>query len=683
MTRLLGLAFGAVLALSATAYVVYDAWAWDRAAKTIDSGFRKLAAQNSNERPGAIYLEPDSYYWLSYAKRIGEGESLRVRFTHGDNAPYGRPVHWSQSISWLLVIFGKTRQFFTGESWTVALEQASVWVNPLLLILLSSGVGWALWKRVGAIPAGLFMVNLVALGDVGWEFQALRPDHQSLQALFGVFMLAGLVFGGAGWINDRTVAAAPSSDQFFAKPLEIPELGSARRWFLVSGAFAALSLWVSAVVAEMLLLMLFGTGLLLAMFAPKLLPDSGVQVKPELWRWWGWIAGAGSLLFYLVEYFPAHLGFRLEVNGPLYSIGAVAIGEAMCQFLRARYAKANHRAAPFIKGLVCTGVVALVPLAIFLGPESWHAIKDPQMFRLHKFIQEFYSFRRFAGPKLREIFFRNVGILPLFIVLAIGLITLASRRLQEWAVLWLSLVVTVGTLGLGYFQVRWLGLYASMNAWLAVVTGICLWRLLRARLPQGWQTITSVLLVLLLLVQPIRFMKRRNRQVDDIIHQRTVPKELANPALNKRLALAFRAEEGPGARVMASLDLAPQLHYFGDASAVAAYYWEDLDGLHAATKFFADTDGEAARQVAIERGLTHVIVQEGNSLQNYFYFIATGKVDQEASKTLFAARLVGNEYELPRWLQTVPALHSIGFQLYTYGGMQFEERWRLYRIQAQ
>ena len=56
------------------------------------------------------------------------------------------------------------------------------------------------------------------------------------------------------------------------------------------------------------------------------------------------------------------------------------------------------------------------------------------------------------------------------------------------------------------------------------------------------------------------------------------------------------------------------------------------------------------------------------------------KIDQEASKKLFAADLVGSEFSLPDWLQTTPRLQNIGFALYTYGGMRLEERWRIYRI---
>jgi hypothetical protein len=196
------------------------------------------------------------------------------------------------------------------------------------------------------------------------------------------------------------------------------------------------------------------------------------------------------------------------------------------------------------------------------------------------------------------------------------------------------------------------------------------------------QSIIGFLLVVALMVQPILFMNRRYRQVDDIVQQRAVPKNLINPVLNKRLALALRTAEGPGTRVMAELDFAPALHYFGEGAAVASYYWENLDGLHAATKFFADSDGGAARQVALERGLTHVAVHETDRIQNYFYFYDTGRLDQEAAGKTFAARLMGSEFALPDWLQTTPTLQHIGSPSYTYCGTRFEDLWRLYRVRT-
>jgi len=579
-------------------------------------------------------------------------------------------------MSWLLVGSGKLRQFFTHESWQSALESAAVWVNPALLTILVCTISFGLYRRIGPVPASLFAAYIVTLGDVDWEFQALRPDHQSLQALLGMLMLAGIAFAGAGWIRIGENKREPHE----MDPLEVPTWKIARKWLLLSGICAGLSLWVSAVVALTLLLMILGAGIFLSFCAPDIRADSDVTVKPEVWLLWGCSAGIVSLLFYLVEYGGAFPGLRLEVNGPIYSLAVVGIGEAIRRFLMFRYTTGNDRTRHLLAGCLLAAAVGLVPFAILFGPPGWHALRDPEMFRLHNFIQEFYSLPRFAGDRLWKLVFGNFGILPLFLLLAAGLAAFCKLRTNEWAVMWLSFAVGFGLLALGYFQVRWLGLFAAINVWIGVVTGVFAWSALRSHLGARSRLILSICLPIVLLIQPVVFGVRQHNPIGRILQQRALPPELSAPVLNKRLALAFRDLEGPGARVMADPDFAPALHYFADAAGVVSFYWENIEGLHAATKFFADApNGEQAKLVAERRHITHVIVPEGNRLQNYFYFIANNKFDQIAARQTFVAQLVGSEFTLPEWLQTTPALQSIGFQIYTYGGTTFEERWRIYK----
>src|SRR4051812_14282520 len=104
MQRVIPPIFGACILLFAVGFILRDAWAWQRAADVVDSGFRQLGSTTPNEHSGAIFLDNDAYYWMGYAQRMGEGETWRIRYTFADNASYGRPVHWSQSISWLLVL---------------------------------------------------------------------------------------------------------------------------------------------------------------------------------------------------------------------------------------------------------------------------------------------------------------------------------------------------------------------------------------------------------------------------------------------------------------------------------------------------------------------------------------------------------------------------------------------------
>jgi hypothetical protein len=674
MGRVFRASVGFVLILSAVTYVLYDAAEWRRAADIVDVTFRPLGASVSNARPGGIFLETDTYYWLSYADRISKGESWRIRYTLADNAPEGRPVHWSQSISWLLVAFGKARQWFTHETPEQAIERASVWLNPFLLCLFLCFIGVIGLLRIGSIPAGLFAVYLVTLGDVGWTYQPLRPGHQTLYTLFATMTLVALGLGGGGWVR-----MTPGSTTSRNKVFNLPTAPAARRWFIAAGTSTALCMWVSAVVSTMVLGMIFCGMVLLAIFvAPADTTDTALA--PESWRYWGLTAGIGAAFFYLIEYFPHHLQlFRLEVNGPLYSLGVIGMGEGIYRLLKAKtLTNPRDRRTAIFCAVLFSSLAIAIPVAIGLGPPTWHALRDVEMQRLHNFIQEFYSFPRFAGTSMSKMALTNFGIIPFFVAAAFILSLVRKLKLNESAILVLSVVVTIGIFGFGYLQIRWLGLLAPMATWVATLVGIYTWQRIKPHV--RFAGFVGVLVIALLLIQPVMFAQRRITQVDAIIQGRDLPKQLLNPALDKRLALALRETEGPGLRVMASLDLTPALHYFAESAAVGSYYWENLDGLHATTRFFGDGSGGEARKVAAARGLTHVVVQEGNSLENYFYFIASGKFDQQAATQTFAARLLGSEFNLPSWLQTTPALQSIGYAVYSYHGLSIEDRWRVYRI---
>jgi hypothetical protein len=526
------------------------------------------------------------------------------------------------------------------------------------------------------MPAGLFVAYLVSSGDVGWIFQPLRPGHQGLYTVTGLLLLAGIVLGGAGWTRE----AEEKTPECARKELDIPTPAVAHRWFLFSAVCVATGLWVSAVLTETLLLMLFLAMLFLVLKAPSSL-DSGVRVQPVLWRQWGRLAAIGSFAFYLLEYFPHHLALtRLEVNGPMYAAGVLAEGEAIYHFLKAKYGDPHRRKRHIAIGLMATFIVLAVPGVILLGPQSWHALRDPQMIRFHYFIEEFFSMQRFAGAGMFALLVRSVGIMPLFLLVAIALAAFFDLRLGEWIAIWLSFALTLGVLGMGYLQVRWLGVYATLNAWTAVLVGVSAWRIMAEKWSEGKRAWLKIIVPAILLLQPIDFIVARVRTVDDIVKQRTVPKNLVNLVLYKRMALGLLASEGAGTRVMAEPDLAPALQYFGEGESVASFYWENLAGLHAATAFFTDSVGETARKIAADRGLTHVVVKEGNRLPNYFYFYATGTLNQEEAKKTLAARLMGSELELPNWIETTPRLQQLAGAVYTYGGMNLEERWRIYRI---
>lgn len=665
-----------LLLLAALAAIWNQSWGWIAAADAVDRDFHRSGEVATTTRPGGIFLENDSYYWLRYAERIGKGETLRVRETTADNAPYGREVHWSQSVSWMLVCLGKLRAIFSGETWPVALEKASVILNPLLLSLFVCAMGYALLRRVGAVPAGLFLLYFVTQPDVAWAFNPLRPDHQTLHCILGIATLVGIIFGGAGWLKSED-ENKPDDKLALIQPISIPHETEARFWFVLSGIAVGLGLWVSATVQSMLLFALFGAVAFLAIFAPRLKENAGIAVRPELWRLWGWTAGGVSLLFYFIEYFPSHLRPRLEVNSPVYSIMVVTMGEAACHFLRARYS--SKWRPSLLKALGCSALAALVPLLILLGPSQWHAMRDAEMLRLHNFIQEFYAFPRLAGDAYVSKYFSLYGLLPIFLLAAILIAGSKRLPLNEWAVVWLSFALAYATLGLAYMQTRWLGVYAAMNIWLAMVVGVCAWSwLLRPRAPASSRAAIGWAITMLLLAQPLYFTARESRTTAGMIQKKMAIPEMITPVINKHLALELARMTGPGARIMADPSLAPALQYFAKASGVASFYWENTAGLHSEIAFLCDEGDSVARKICEERSIDYIILPKSDRLASYASYISLGRFDPAAVERTFALRIPNTELNLPDWLISNPTLNRLGSESYVCFGKPLQQQIRIF-----
>jgi hypothetical protein len=90
------------------------------------------AAHQPNQTP--FFRSPDSFYWVSYAREMLDTGRLRIRFTHMDNAPYGRPnLGWASLNAWYLVALGKI--------WSLAID------TPVRDALLSASM-WAAYRFV-------------------------------------------------------------------------------------------------------------------------------------------------------------------------------------------------------------------------------------------------------------------------------------------------------------------------------------------------------------------------------------------------------------------------------------------------------------------------------------------------------------------------------------------------------
>ena len=649
---------------------------WCDTAAYADSQMRPVGAPTSyTPPPGPIYLDNDAYYWLSYAQRIGRGEDWRIRHTMMDDFPTGREVHWSQSVSWSLVLLGKARGLITHESLATAIENASPALNPLIFALAAVGLFLALAPRFGTWPVALFMAYLGTLGDVGWTFQALRPGHQSFHVVLGAVSVLGMILGGMG----LTSRSGDASERWplFQTP-GIPDSLTARRWFLLAGVATGLGYWVSATIESFFIYPAIGMFVVLLILLPRArVAVENLVVEPDLWRRWGLTAGATAFLFYLIEYFPHHMAMRIEVNHPVYDFALVGAGEALRLLTMLRWD--GRRASPATLTLLAASllVAGLPGLVITRGPVSWHHMRDPQMLRLHNFIQEFYTYNNFVKTDRLHNLFVLYGILPLVSLLTPFLLLRRNLSVAQVTWLWSTFALACSFGLVAYIQVRWMGFFAAAVCLSALVAAHFAFGLLPTK-PSTGRDVAVAVLVLILLIQPVVFCRR---QVVDLIHDLqgiTMHSEVVTPILNKRMAYRLKASPGRPKAVIAGLDLAPSLGYFAEIPTMASFYWENTDGLHNAVRFFATKDPAEAREVAVRTGATHVIIPAGGLMPNYFYYVAYGHYDTTDVANTFIARLLAGS--TPLWIQPDTVLNFITTDTFSYRGTPVGNHLETFRI---
>lgn len=638
------------IAILILAYLAALPLLWESSVHEYESRFISAATDgNTTVGSGRLYFDNDACYWVTFAREMARTGSWRIRHTDIDNTPAGRPVHWSQSISWLLLAVGYLRNIFTGEGMFSAIEQASPWVEPLQMALLALASGILLFRRMGWAPAVAWMLNLATMTTLQWSFHPLRPDHHSLQIGFLLGSLLCLMLGGLGWVSAAEEQRGFQPRLF--QPLALPSPRIARRYFLASGILGGLGLWTGATVQ------LFGVGvialgaMLLIFFMPPRVKESetALDYRPELWRLWAVTGGVTSVALYLVEYAPAFPGMRLEVLHPLHALSWLCGGEIMTRLsrMKTRGIAATARDGTIL-ALLGAGAMVL-PMLLWVGPAKWHVMHDPLMKRMHAYIMEFLPYTRTYDLRLAKMLFAHFRFLPLFFLAAPFLTGNRKTTLYEWALLWMVFLPTLAYAVLLQIQVRWGGFFAVTALLQAIVTLAIL-----AREPTGSGRPTRVawLVLAVLLAQPVLSLREQVRGFANRRCEGYVDNDLAKDILQRQFAGRLSALNTNGNfRVLCEPDMAARLYYYGRLPSVTSYYWENVDGLRAATDFFSTTDLDEARRILEERGITHVILPRTAEIAHIFHFFKKGYLSEEGARDSMAGRMLARADTLPPWIR--------------------------------
>ncbi|HVU34795.1 MAG TPA: hypothetical protein VHE61_15285 [Opitutaceae bacterium] len=600
------------------------------------AGLRGASEASTPLRQPVLSFAADAQTWIRYALQLDEGHSLRLRYTHLDNAPVGREVHWNSAWAWLIAGAGKFRQELTHEPLGLATERAALWLNPVVfLALIALFSHWAS-RRAGAM-AGVG----VALGMVGSArfFEGFTPgyvDHHGLltAAVFGVIL--GVVFMGAGWWQPGEADGVRL----------IPDSSKAVRSAAIFSAFCgALGLWVSAA-SVVPAIAIAGIGAVAVSIARgRTAAAGGALFDPAAWRLWGRFGAVLSVGFYLLEYAPSHFGMRLEANHPLYALAWLGGGELVAELGDAWVRRRAPNGVFWLRLTWASVAVAAVPITIRLGGARVFMLRDPFMAALHHRIFEFMS----LPVRLHLFGWRDVvSALNLeSIPIVAGIALLVWLRRHASLILWYAVGTAAAFLAMGFWQERWLLNSSGPMLCLALV----ILAVMATR--GGWMGHPATLVVLAgaLYLPPDA---TRIIQVHRFLAGKAIDAKDALQPLFRDVAAALRNSQPKGQIVLlSSPNSSTGVGYYGRFETIGTLYWENDAGLKTAAEIFSAQNDDDAAALIRAHGITHIaMISEENFLAPYFELLHP-KAPPDAVKRTFGYRLMVTR-QIPAWLEILP-----------------------------
>lgn len=578
----------------------------------------------------------DARWWVVHTKKMLREGTWRVRGTALDNAPEGREVHWSSFLMWVLALLAWVRSWGSAQpaEWFVA--DAAVAAGPLLLVLLFGVLWWTARRAFGWLPATFYLLVLLTTQGVVRTFELGEADHHGIVLAFASACALCLVAGGAGFAR-RTDATAP-------------------RWFIASGLAGAAALWVSASTALPILAGLGAGALLAGWFFARSKELS--PLRPDLWLVWGIAGCLGSLAFYLLEYFPRHMGWRLEVNHPLYAFAWLGGSWLLCRLLEGRRdGKFPFRkSGDWVKAVICV-VMAAAPIAtITMAGDRVFWVSDTFLLALHKeYISEFQSIAGILRWKGQE---QNALV---WIILYFWIWVIFAAALALWfsgkgdglfrrAILLLLPATAIMQL-LAFWQVRWSS--AAFALW-------ALWGLVAAaavlRLPAGSPWLNRGLAIvaavpwIAFLLGPLpaaAFATKAERTCLDAPLTEDVGGNLLVRDVTHRL---MQASPGQVPTVLTGPNTSTEMAYHGGVRVLGTLYWENMPGLKKAAEIFASGTEAETKRLLSEAGVTHIVVPSWSNFgEAYAGLLAKARGKANPDPSYLDAVLKSEEF--PVWLR--------------------------------
>lgn len=627
-----------------------------------DSRFKSVK-EKIIDRP--LYMDPDSYNWIYNATTMVKNSLTRTRFTDSDNAPYGRDVHWSNAFVWYLIVLGKTYSLFSGDEIVTSIEKAGRFANSILVGCF--GFFWAiiLARKLNLMIAGLFPLILFLFGAIRPEITYGFADHHALHMLLAMSQMLAITFAGVGFITISPKDHTISSFFTFFKPTSFNE---ARIWFVMAAFFGACGLWVGATQQAIIIGLIGSASTITTLFwkyeSIKLKHKCPFTPAPELWRWWGFTGASLSLIFYLFEYFPSHLGMQLEINHPLYAIAWAGGAEIMCRIclLTSHAVPKMQKMAHLLVIVLGSSIVLLLPIAILLGPDSWHFIHDGITTRTHDFIIEFAPIYDPSLGANFPYFAFKFGMYPVCLIIAIFLLFRKCFDIYHKILLSQTLLVSI-ILGIAFiFQERWTSFFSIslIVLFIILISGTFeSYSAIKEKHKYLKATVLSLLLFLLSQwLYQIHLLYFQKDETSSFMQRYfTIPLIL----LSREIAINLEyLSPDKKHQIFCENSFSPMLSYFGAGNSVGSLYWENREGLHDYALFWSAYTDEEAYKIIQQRGITHVSLQiDNDKLAKQTQWIFRGTNNEDDVRRTFAYRLAHNPLNHPSWLEPFPLFYAI------------------------
>ncbi|HVU36932.1 MAG TPA: hypothetical protein VHC95_01220 [Opitutales bacterium] len=621
------------------------------------------------------YQGIDGLHWIMQTQEMLAGGGARIRAVDYDNAPDGREVHWASALRWWMAALATVEHFYTGTPLALAVEDIAAYASTLLVVLLLVLVIPIVARRFGSVPAALLALGAVGVGPFYESYTEGRLDHHglaSLNALLTVLLLAG---GGAGWIRQGDLPKGEPS------PLLawLPDRRQARRWFIAAGIVGGIGLWISAaseipVIAECGLGALLATGLL----ARGARPEDPARADPSLWRVWGWSGAATGVFFYLLEYFPSHLGLRLEVNHPLHAAAWAGGGEIIfrvCRWLGGGKLIERPFDVAWLAGSVLA--VAAVPALMYFAADQVFWVNDRFLWTMHQDnIEEFFTMGAFLKSQWEGgqifVFFLFANPVVLLVAPMVWWSGSAAFPRPVRALLLVALPPGVITFGFSIVQVRWIEI--NYSVWLAALVIVALALRLSGNFRWTWPKglAAAVLLAWGLLANPAFLVK------EWMLNDGKAPPSQVEvlDQMVRDAAQRLRTRVG-GAQpiVLSGATSSTWLTYYGGFKTVGTYYWENLPGLKDAAAIYG-TSYRYAPILFQKRGITYLVVFSFVDEPEEYARLAHGLRRADAAPADALMVHLKKTSQVPQWLRPIyypvpdPFRHRLSISIYAWAPQQ-------------